>query len=104
MTANKQTLKGDLYFDNEGQVFKLDRGNIILKAESIADSNHELKCTISCSLVTRRGRWNFPGCRGHPDNPMLSFYRPAEEEDDLDDSNWVEVYESEVHPQETKNI
>jgi hypothetical protein len=54
--------------------------------------------------VSRRGRWNFPGCKGHPDNPKLSIYRPAEADDDIEDSKWIEVFESEVHPQVKKEI
>lgn len=105
LTASKQTLKGDLFFDDEnGKKTKKDRGKIILKAESVADINHEFKCIAYCSLVPRKGKWNLPFLRGNPDNPKLTIYRPTDQDDELDDSNWIEVYSSEVYPQETRDI
>lgn len=42
LTANKSTINGDLFFDIDGKMSKLDRGKIIIRADSVAESNFEV--------------------------------------------------------------
>jgi len=61
LTAPRQIFK-DFLKDQNGKVLK---GKIIIRADSVAKSNFEMRCQINASLIPkRRTKWTFGCCHG----------------------------------------
>jgi len=94
LTAHRQTVKGELTMPNgKGK----ERGRIIIKADSVEESNHETKMKISCTLVskaTKNFRNVFRCCRGIANNPILTIEREGEADDEMKNA-YIRVFESE---------
>lgn len=91
LTANKQMVR-DVLKTNHGK----QAGKIIVRADTVADSNHEVDAKIFCKLVPKhRKRWNFACCRSYPDNPIMLIQR-QDESDEEQVSKWLNVFQTEV--------
>lgn len=104
LTAPKQTLKDDLKFNqpSDAQEIVRNRGRIIIRADSVQDSNHEMNAIVKCTLNTKRRKKFTFGCfYGYPDNPIIIVERTMDPEE-TSSVEFLKVYLSEVHTETTQ--
>ena len=87
LTSKNQTVKDDLKTDTEKSA-----GKIIVRADTVADSNHEVDAKIFCRLNSKsKGALKIPCFRPKPDNPILVIERANDAEEDHG-SKWIKVF------------
>ena len=108
LTANNQILSGMLMLSDKalfgGQ--SKARGKIILQAESVENSNHQIKMTFQANIskpLSTRSKGFLCFCQPYEDNPYLVISRAAAASDETTD-DWEKIAESEVKYGQIKNV
>lgn len=98
LTANKQTIKGDLVMpENSGG----NRGRIILKADSVENSNHQAVIETEIHILDpkkKKQKGLACLCRQPEDNPYLLIERQSIMDGDSGGfgHGWMRIYETEI--------
>ena len=97
LTCPKQMIRDNLHLNlEERQDQGKARGKIIIRADSVQDSNHEMCVSVECQVNTKRRKKFTFGCfHGWPDNPILTVERKLDDMDDGSD-DWIKIYQSNV--------
>jgi hypothetical protein len=99
LTCPKQTMRDQLMFNHpDGSPSKgKSRGRIIIRADSVTDSNYEMTVNVTAMLVSKRRTKLTFGCfHGYPNNPYLTVERALSDDDSFGQTEWMKVYQSPV--------
>ena len=82
-------IKAELsYHGHDTKSKKKSRGKIILKAEAVQASNHEVKMSVVCDIQTKENKGFLCFCKGATDRPYLVIEREMQADDETRES-WV---------------